>query len=278
MNEKRSGTERASAPALRTPYKMLLFTAFLLPCLNVLAVGSAMLITNYFGAFYSYTAGGTVLTLLYEILSSLFNVVGHCLMICSLMTLASYLFKKNAKDCILPALFAFCGGFAEIVCSTLTLTATVSLGISDSTAALPSQLIPLIIGSLASLLLRAPFFLLTILLFLIVKKKSADLRTVCYERTPFALSSLTVAGIYTLYLFIDPITVVLSPAEGGNLFSNYVLPFLYPLIYGGFMVLTVLLFPRYLTRYYKRVPVLFKKGSGKSKAARTGKGASEQRP
>ena len=105
--------------ALRTPYKMLLFTALVFPCLNILVVGSALLVTHYFGAFYSYTAAGTVLTLLYELLSSLFHIVNYCLMTCTILTLGSVVFKKSGKSALLPALFAFLAGFAEIVCSTV---------------------------------------------------------------------------------------------------------------------------------------------------------------
>lgn len=248
--------------ALRTPYKMLLFTALIFPCLNILIVGSAMLVTHYFGAFYSYTAAGTALTLLYELLSSLFHILNYCLMTCTILTLGSVVFKKTAKSALLPALFAFLAGFAEILCSTVSLSVTVSAGVSDSTAALPSQLFPLILGGLTSLLPRAPLYGAVVLAYLVAKRRSADLRVICYEKTPFALTSLLIVALYTLSLFIDPITVALAPGEDVSLFSGYILPFLYPLIYGGFMGLTVLFFPTYLVRYYKRKPLFGKKKAG----------------
>ena len=243
MNEKTNGRQKEKFSAPRAPYKMLLLCAILLPCLNILTVGSAMLITNYFGAFYAYNAAGVILTLLSELLSSAFKIVNHCLLICTLMTLA----------------------------------ATVTLGVSDSTAALPNQLIPLILSKLVLLLLRGLLFAAVLLVFFLVKRKSSDLRIVCYENTPFAITCLCFVIFYTLVLFVDPITVALSPAEGGNLFSNYILPFLDPLIYGGFMLMTLLFFPRYLARYYKRMPLIKKKSRKKASASESRSTGKEQK-
>lgn len=277
MNEKTNVRQKEKFSAPRAPYKMLLLCAILLPCLNILTVGSAMLITNYFGAFYAYNAAGVILTLLSELLSSAFKIVNHCLLICTLMTLASYLFKKDVKSTLLPTLFAFLAGFFEIACSSLTLAATVTLGVSDSTAALPNQLIPLILSKLVLLLLRGLLFAAVLLVFFLVKRKSSDLRIVCYENTPFAITCLCFVIFYTLVLFVDPITVALSPAEGGNLFSNYILPFLDPLIYGGFMLMTLLFFPRYLARYYKRMPLIKKKSRKKASASESRSTGKEQK-
>ena len=231
----------------RSPYTMLLLTALLLPCANNLLLGTLMLVTYYFGNFYAYTPGGTVLTVLYEIVSSLFAIIKHCSLIMTLMTIGSCVFRKGAAKGFLCALFAAAMSVGEVVASVLSLVLTVSLGISDSTLALPNQLLGLLpvsvlrIGSAFVICLLAAAVYLAAKFF--SKKKTAG-------ASPFIVTTLVMVAVYTCYLYVDPITVVLTPAEGGNILNNYILPLVYPLLYGGFMVLTALKFPDVLSAYY----------------------------
>ncbi|MBQ8398951.1 MAG: hypothetical protein IJX08_03170 [Clostridia bacterium] len=244
---------------VRAPHKMLLFTALLIPCLNILLVGTLMLVTSYYGGFYFYSAAGTVLTLLYELLSSLFNIVKHCCLILSFMTIGSYILKKGFLSA-LPALgTAMAGGAAGVLCSVLSLSITVSLGISDSTASLVGTLPAYIITGILNLGLSLLLYLVVMAGYALLKKNSKDHRIFAGERTPFITFTLVVIGVYTLFLFIDPVTVALTPSKQGNFFNSYILPFFYPLLYGGFMFLSSLFFAGKLARYYKRLPFFRKK-------------------
>lgn len=238
----------------RSPYKMLLVSALFLPALNSLLLGTLMLVTFYFGNFYAYTVGGTILTVLYEITSSLFAIVKHCSLIMTLMTVGSSVFKKGALQGILAALFAAAMSFGEVFASMLALILTVSLGVSDSTLALPNQLLGLLpvsalrVGSALILCLLAVPFYLAAKAF---SKKSAASSQNGTEPSYFLPTTLIIVALYTCYLFIDPLTVVFTPAQGGNFLNNYILPLVYPIIYGGAMVLTCLKFSDILSAYYK---------------------------
>jgi hypothetical protein len=87
--------------------------------------------------------------------------------------------------------------------------------------------------------------------FFASKNKKAKAEESPQKISRFMAVSFAIIGLYTAYLFIDPITVVLTPATGGNFFNNHVLPLIYPLIYGGFMVLSAVLFSDALSSYYK---------------------------
>ncbi len=246
---------------VRAPHKLLLFTALILPCINILIVGTLMLVTNYYGGFYFYSAAGTVLILLYELLSSLFNIVKHCCLILSFMTIGSYILKKGFLPA-LPALgTAMAGGAAGVLCSVLSLSLTVSLGISDSTASLAATLPAYIITGVLNLLLSLLFYLAVMAGYAMLKTKNSDHRLLASARTPFVTFTMILIGVYTLFLFVDPITIVLTPSEKGNFFNSYILPFLYPLLYGGFMLLGSLFFTGKLERYYRYLP-LFRKKKG----------------
>ncbi|MBP3321266.1 MAG: hypothetical protein J6M12_02835 [Clostridia bacterium] len=249
-----------------SPYKMLALTALLLPCLNVLIVGSLTLITEYLGLFYSYTVGGAVLTVISELLETLFNILKSCFFTCTLMTLGSYVFKKGILPALPAALAALVMGLFETLAASISLIFTFLLGLNDSTAALPNQLIPLIIGSVADLIPRAVLYFVAIALFFAVALMVKDRRTVSHERTPFLLTALGLVAAYTLLLLFNALSVVfdlsfvpfsfsLAPIENGNFINSYLLPFLYPIIYGGFMTLSALVFPRYLQRYYNKKPL-----------------------
>ena len=240
----------------RSPYRMLLLTALALPCANVLILGTLMMVTYYFGNFYAYTAGGTVLTVLYELVSSLYAIVRHCALIMTLMTVGSFIFKVGVRKGLLSALFAAGMSLFEVLANMLMLTFTVAIGVSDSTQALPNQLLLLLPVSGLRVLEAIVVCLLGVLVYFGAKTLSkklsskADAPKKATSGTYFMAVSLIIVGVYTLYLFIDPITVVLTPAQGGNFFNNYVLPLVYPLLYGGFMVLTAVLFSERLTAYY----------------------------
>jgi hypothetical protein len=245
--------ERAPLKKGRSPYKMLLLTALVLPCANVLVLGTLMMVTYYFGNFYAYTAGGTVLTVLYEIISSLYAIIRHSALILTLMTVGSSIFRYGTKKGLLSALFAAGMSLFEVLANMLMLTFSVAIGVSDSTLALPNQLLLLLPVSALRVLEAIVVCLLAVPVYLLAKTLSQKAKA---EESPQKISrfmavSFAIIGLYTAYLFIDPITVVLTPATGGNFFNNHILPLIYPLIYGGFMVLSAVLFSDALSSYYK---------------------------
>ena len=79
---------QASSKALRSPYKLLLFTAFLLPALNTLLLGGGISMLRY--SDYSDTT-----LLLSEILSVIFNLLRYGLLTCTVMVLGFYAGKKR---------------------------------------------------------------------------------------------------------------------------------------------------------------------------------------
>lgn len=242
----------------RSPYKMLLLTALIIPCVNSFFLGTLMFVTDYFGTYYGASVPGTVFTVLYEIISSLFAIIRHCALIMTFMTLGSCLFKHGVLKTLPGIGAASLMSIGEILAGILALLMTFVLGVNDSTLALSSQLIALLPILGLRILSSVVIYLLALPLYLIAKKQGTASTKEKQRENPskkavgssFMLSTFVAIGIYTCYLFIDPITVVLTPASSGNFLNNYVLPLIYPVVYGGFMVLAAIKFSEKLSDYY----------------------------
>ena len=111
---------QASSKALRSPCKLLLFTAFLLPALNTLLLGGGISMLRY--SDYS-----DITLLLSEILSVIFSLLRYGLLTCTVMVLGFYAGKKGLKSAIRPLLAAWGGGAGVFGVSFLVQTLMIFL-------------------------------------------------------------------------------------------------------------------------------------------------------
>lgn len=233
---------QASSKALRSPCKLLLFTAFLLPALNTLLLGGGISMLRY--SDYS-----DITLLLSEILSVIFSLLRYGLLTCTVMVLGFYAGKKGLKSAIRPLLGAWGGGAGVFGVSFLVQTLMIFFGYTDSVQSYKDQILPYVkMLPFELLLLLLVELAATVGIFLVCRIKGN--RGMLSTRSPYKAAVLVFILCYFLALEASQIPVILAGSASGSFLVNYILPFVYPVLYGAGMVASAVYFEGILRKYF----------------------------
>ncbi len=233
---------QASSKALRSPYKLLLFTAFLLPAINTLLVGSGISMLRY--SDYLNTT-----LLLSEILSVIFNLLRYGLLTCTVMVLGFYAGKKGVRSAVRPLLASWGGGAGVLGISFLVQTLMIFWGYTDSVQSYENQILPYVkILPFELLLLLLVEFVAMMGIYIVCRIKGN--RKMLSAHSPYKISVLVFVLCYFLALEASQIPVILSANESESFLVNYILPFVYPVLYGAGMVASAVFFEGVLRKYF----------------------------
>lgn len=237
--------KKESLEILRSPYKLLLFTAFVLPALNTLILGGGMTLCAYYGLF------SDAVRLIYEILSVVYGAVRYTLVIFNVMLLGFVAMKNKFEKAFLPLFTAVLYGAATAIVSIAVYVLSLLLGLTDSTLknGLWAELKPYLPTLLWDLLILLGIYFVSTLVFAAVGAVKGR-KQLLSGFSPFFITTLCIIGVYTAVLLANQVFVVMANEESGRIFVRFVLPFLYQLIYGGAMVAGAYLFIPVLRKYF----------------------------
>lgn len=258
--------KKISEELLTSPVKMLFWVAFVLPVLKNVILGAPMLITSYLKAMYYYSPGSTAITLIYEVILILFQVAGELVFITTMMTLGFYAIKKGGKNSLrytgVAALFQLGAGFSSVAVYTVVAL----FGYTDSAETVWVQTVEALLAVFSSWLIWVVILLAVTLLFALLGYLTGRTRLISGRTTPFMLATYGLAAVRTLFSLVDAGSLAMDSYKNGeNFFFGCVMPFVYPLIYCGLMLITALLFADSLGRYYYKKRDALKTGQQEKK-------------
>ena len=233
MKTQRSTREGAK----RFPYKLLFFTAFLIPALNGLILGWGMLFCTWM------TIDAPAFEAVGKALGVLNRILRLSTLACSFMLLGYHAGKEGVKKIAPPvAVSVLFEAAAQAVC-LIPYALMILWGKTDSVAPFGEQFLPGLYTSLCQLLILLVIEALMCLFFAMVCR--TEKRGVSTDvRSPFMVTAYIIFGVYTLIDLLFSLRLIVS---GG--FWDYALPSVYAIAYFCVMALTALLFRKTLARY-----------------------------
>lgn len=232
---------------IRSPYKLLFFTAFAAPALNNLIFGWGMLWFSFQSMNHPELAtASAVCGVIYRVLRS--AALG-----CTIITLGYHAAKGGFRKTILPTVFCAGAAMGATAVSVLIFAIMLACGMTDASSYTPfaDRFWPYVGAAALDVAVLFAIEALCALFFSLTPTVKTRRETL-HLRSPFMITAYVLFAIYTFFTMSEPISAVKSYDGSGSFFVSCILPFLATAAYGLVMLLSAILFRAVLRRYFGR--------------------------
>ena len=233
------------APALRSPYKLILIVALIIPAANALTIGWGMLFCDYY-AIYS-----TLFLSFKNVLQVLYQIVRFAALACVFMTIGFIAGKRGFVKALAPAgVSSLCSAGAAAVGLGVD-ALMICWGLTDRSEFLPfgDRFLPHLMLASVDLLILTLVEVVVVVFFSLVASARGRKRMLD-ARSPFVITAYVIFAAYTVISIVATVRNFKTYTQETNVFVEYVLPILLNLFYGGVMVVAGNFFRQILYIYF----------------------------